>query len=124
MENGELLLPLKGVGGGAKQFYSIKEVAKMFNLNPSALRFWETKFEQIAPLKNKGTRFYSREDISQIRLIHYLLKIRGMTIAGAHLRLKDNKDETVNQEEIYNRLEQIRHDLQTIIDALDDYEKR
>ena len=108
-----------------KRFYSIKEVAQMFGLNESTLRFWEKEFEDIKPQKNdKGTRFYLQEDIDQIRLIYYLLKKRGMTIVGARQRLKDNRGETVNQEEINHHLEQVRSELYSLIDALDTYEKQ
>ena len=108
-----------------KRFYSIKEVAQMFGLNEPTLRYWEGQFEEISPQKNaKGTRFYLKEDIDQIRLIYYLLKVRGMTIAGARQRLKDNRGETVNQEEIYNRLGIVRNELHSIIAAFDEYEKR
>jgi DNA-binding transcriptional MerR regulator len=108
-----------------KRFYSIKEVARMFGLNESTLRFWEKEFEALSPQKNdKGTRFYLPEDIEQIRLIYYLLKVRGMTIPGARKKLKDNKAETVNQEAIYNRLEKVKSELHLFIAALDDYEKR
>jgi DNA-binding transcriptional MerR regulator len=107
-----------------KRFYSIKEVAQMFDLNESTLRFWEKEFEEINPQKNdKGTRFYLQEDIEQIRLVYYLLKKRGMTIPGARQKLKDNKAETVNQEEIYNRLEKVRSELVLYVSALEDYEK-
>jgi DNA-binding transcriptional MerR regulator len=108
-----------------KVFYSIKEVAEMVGLNAPTLRFWEKEFKEIAPRKNpQGARFYNKEDIRQIRLVHYLLKVRGMTIIGARQKLKDNKDETVNQVEIYNRLEKIRTELLSLISALDRYEKR
>ena len=97
----------------------------MFDLNESALRFWEKEFEEICPQKNdKGTRFYLQEDIEQIRLIHYLLKKRGMTIPGARQKLKDNKADTVKQEEIYNRLEKVKSELQLFISAFDDYDKQ
>ena len=108
-----------------KLHYSIKEVAEMVGLNAPTLRFWEKEFKEIAPQKNqKGIRFYRKEDIEQIRLVYYLLKIRGMTLAGARQKLKDNKDETVNQVEIYNRLEQIRGELLSLINAFDTYEKQ
>jgi len=108
-----------------KRFYSIKEVAQMFDLNESTLRFWEKEFDVIAPQKNeKGTRFYLQEDIDQIRLIYNLLKKRGMTISGARQKLKDNKTETVNREEIADRLEKIKSELQQFINALDTIEKR
>jgi len=108
-----------------KLYYSIKEVAQMFGLNQSTLRFWESEFEEIAPQKNdKGTRFYLQEDIDQIRLVYYLLKVRKLTIAGARQKLKDNKDDTINKEDIYNRLEQIRKELHLLINAVDDYENK
>ena len=108
-----------------KLYYSIKEVAQMFGLNQSTLRFWESEFEEIAPQKNdKGTRFYLQEDIDQIRLVYYLLKVRKLTIAGARRKLKDNKADTINKEEIYNRLEQISKELHLLINAVDDYEKK
>lgn len=92
----------------------------MFALNESTLRFWEEKFNTIHPRKNgKGTRFYKQEDIDAIRLVHYLVKERGMTLAGARQKLKDNKDSVVRQEEIVNRLKQIKSELVSIRDAFD-----
>ena len=97
----------------------------MFDLNESTLRFWEKEFEEIAPQKNdKGTRFYLQEDIEQIRLVHNLLKKRGLTISGARQKLKHNKTETVDLEEIRTRLEKVRSELQLYLSAFDDYEKR
>lgn len=103
-----------------KLYYSISEVAAMFNLNESTLRFWEKEFNIIRPRKSeKGTRFYKTEDIEAIRLIYDLVKERGMTLAGARQKLKDNKDTTVKQEEIVNRLKQIKAELLSIRDAFD-----
>ena len=108
-----------------KLYYSIKEVAQMFGLNVPTLRFWEKKFDEIAPRKTpNGVRFYGTNDIEQIRLIYYLLKIRGMTLVGARQKLKDNKEGTINQIELYNRLDHIRSELLAFATALDQYEKR
>ena len=96
----------------------------MFGLNESTLRFWEKEFEEIAPKKNdKGTRFYLQEDIEQIRLIYYLLKVRGMTIPGARQKLKDNRNETINQEGIYHCLKHVKSELHSLIATLKEYEK-
>ena len=96
----------------------------MFGLNEPTLRFWEKEFKEITPRRNtKGSRFYQTEDIEQIRLIYYLLKVRGMTIPGARQKLKDNREATVNQEKIHQRLELIRSELYVLVDALDAYEK-
>ena len=63
-----------------KLYFSIGEVAQQFGLNESTLRFWEKEFDEISPRKTKkGTRYYRQEDIEQIRLIHHLVKERGMT---------------------------------------------
>jgi len=89
------------------------------------LRYWEQEFKEIAPQKNsQGVRSYSVEDIRQVRKIHYLLKVRKLTIAGARQKLKENNEETVNQVEIYNRLEKIRGELLSLIDTLDAYDKK
>ena len=66
-----------------KLYFSISEVAQMFDVNESTLRFWEKEFDQIRPRKTgKGTRSYRQEDIDAIRLVYHLVKERGMTLAG------------------------------------------
>lgn len=107
----------------AKLYFSISEVAQMFDVNESTLRFWEKEFDIIKPRKtSKGTRSYRREDIDSIRLIYHLVKERGLTLAGARQKLKDNRDSTIRQEEIVNRLKQIKEELLSMkaaFDALD-----
>lgn len=104
-------------------YFSISEVAQMFDVNESTLRFWEKEFDTIRPRKtSKGTRFYRQEDIDAIRLIYHLVKERGMTLAGARQKLKENPDTTIRQEEIVNRLKQIKEELlnmKTAFDRLD-----
>ena len=66
-----------------KLYFSISEVAQMFDVNESTLRFWEKEFDQIRPRKTgKGTRSYRQEDIDAIRLVYHLVKERGMTLAA------------------------------------------
>ena len=82
-----------------KLYFSISEVAQMFDVNESTLRFWEKEFDIINPRKtSKGTRFYKQEDIDAVRLIYHLVKERGMTLAGARQKLKDNKETTIRQD--------------------------
>lgn len=103
-----------------KLYYSISEVAQMFEVNESTLRFWEKEFDVIRPRKTaKGTRFYKQEDIDSVRLIYHLVKERGMTLAGARQKLKDNKETTVRQEDIVNRLKQIKEELLSMKEAFD-----
>ena len=75
-----------------KRYYSIGEIAKAFDVNPSLLRFWEKEFKEINPKKKKGgSRKYTPEDVVTIQKIHHLLKEKGLTIEGAkkQLKLKD-----------------------------------
>ncbi|MCC8187238.1 MAG: MerR family transcriptional regulator [Bacteroides sp.] len=103
-----------------KLYYSIGEVARMFQVNESLLRFWEKEFPQITPRKNtKGTRQYRQEDIEVIRLIYHLVKERGMTLEGARRKLKDNKESTVRNFEVISRLKEIREELLSIKKELD-----
>ena len=75
-----------------KLYYSISEVAEMLNVNTSLLRFWETEFPELRPVKNKrGTRSYTSKDIELLRRIHYLTKECGMTLDGARQQLKGDK---------------------------------
>ena len=68
-----------------KMYYSISEVAKMFNVNESLLRYWEKEFPIIAPRKAGGNvRQYRKEDIENIRLVYHLVKEKGMTLQGAY----------------------------------------
>ena len=64
--------------------YRIGEAADMLQLKTYVLRFWETEFSLLAPLRTeKGQRLYTEEHIDLLRRIRYLLHERGMTIDGA-----------------------------------------
>lgn len=103
-----------------KIYYSISEVAQMFNVNESTLRFWEKEFPQLNPKKaGRGVRQYKAEDIEVVKLIHYLVKERGMTLPGARQRMKNNKETTMRNFEVVERLKVIREELVGMRDALD-----
>jgi len=75
-----------------KQYYSIGEVAGMFKVNTSLIRYWENEFDIIEPRKNrKGDRFFKPTDVKNLQLIHDLLRRRKFTIEGAKDYLKKNK---------------------------------
>lgn len=103
-----------------KLYYSITEVAEMFDVNPSLLRFWEKEFPQIAPnTAGRGIRQYRKEDVETIGLIYHLVKEKGMTLPGARQRLKDNKENAVRNYEIVNRLKALKEELLAIKAELD-----
>lgn len=93
-----------------KLYYSIGEVAKLFDVNASLLRFWEKEFDIIRPKKNKkGDRMFTQEDVSNFRTIFHLVKERGYTLQGAKEKLKSgNKDETANNVDMVKSLEKVK----------------
>jgi DNA-binding transcriptional MerR regulator len=81
----------------------------MFNVNISAVRFWEKEFDILNPHKNKkGNRLFTPKDIKNIQIIYHLLKERGFTVEGAKKKLKENKTDTIDNIEIVTHLKEIR----------------
>ena len=92
-----------------KIFYKISEVADMFNVNISAIRFWEKEFDILQPKKNKkGNRLFRIQDINNLEIIYHLLKERGFTVEGAKKKIKDNKQDTIDNIQIINNLKDIK----------------
>lgn len=103
----------------SKLYYSIGELSKLLNVNPSLLRFWEREFKLIVVKKNnKGNRLYSVKEIQEINNIYQLVKIQGFTIEGAKKAMKIKTKEVitiskdaVSTEEVIAQLEQIKQKL-------------
>ena len=92
-----------------KLYYHIGEVAEMFGVNTSLIRFWEKEFDIIKPKKNKkGNRLFTKKDIENFHIIFHLVKERGMTLKGAKLKMKENKDDTINNFEVIQSLQDIK----------------
>ena len=102
-----------------KIFYKISEVAKMFSVNISAVRFWEKEFDILKPKKNKkGNRLFTNKDLHNIKIIYHLLKERGFTVEGAKKKIKENKNDTFENIEIINRLKDVKKFLVELKDEL------
>ncbi len=102
-----------------KLFYSIGEIAEMFNVNTSLIRYWEREFDIIKPRKNKkGNRFFTSEDIENFHLIYNLVKERGMTLKGAKKKLKENREDSVNNFQVVKNLKTVREMLLEIKEGL------
>ena len=91
-----------------KRYYSICEVAKAFDVQPSLLRFWEKEFKEIQPKKKtSGTRKYTPENILTLQFIYHLVKEKGMTLEGAKKQLQ-NKSNSGSKEEMLAKLERVK----------------
>ena len=104
-----------------KLYYSIKEVAEMFGLNESTLRYWETEFPFLKP-KTTGpakVRQYQEKDIEQIRLIHNLVKVRGFKLAAAKRIINNNRQGADKTADVLSRLIGVRDELQALKKQMD-----
>lgn len=93
-----------------KQYYSISEVAELFQVNASLIRFWENEFDILQPKKNrKGDRLFRQEDIQNLCLIYHLLRVRKYTIEGARKKLKEDRTKVTKNFEMIQSLRKLRN---------------
>lgn len=103
----------------SKMYYSMGEVAAMFDVNQSLLRYYEKEFEILQPKKNKkGNRYFTPEDIENLKVIFHLIRDKGYTINGAKDHLKNNLNSTKDQQSILSALEHLRSFLIEVRDQL------
>lgn len=101
-----------------KRYYAISEVAKMFGIATSVLRYWEAEFKTLSPAKGRnGVRRYTVDDIEEIEHIHELLKNRGFTIDGAKKEMKNTESKA--DENVTSRLQKLKERLQKLRIKLD-----
>lgn len=92
-----------------KLYFSIGEVADMFSVAPSLIRFWESEFDIIKPKKNrKGNRQFTREDIDNVRTIYHLVKEKGFTLQGAKEMLRNDTEAVRDKMEMIESLKKVR----------------
>ena len=103
-----------------KIYYSMGEVAEMFDVNQSLIRHWESKFDCLRPHKNKrGNRMFSAEDVEKLKQIYHLVKERGMTLEGARKVMRGaSGKELARETELLERLQRIRSALVEVREEL------
>lgn len=112
-----------------KQFFKIGEAAEIIGVKTHVLRYWETEFPSIRPLKTRGAhRMYRRADVEMLGVIHRLLHLEGYTIAGARKRVRELRGEQSVEPEVVveatrelslrAELIQLRNDLAQLLDTL------
>ncbi|MDR0538130.1 MAG: MerR family transcriptional regulator [Tannerellaceae bacterium] len=103
-----------------KIHFSIGEVAEMFGLNESTIRYWEKEFDMLKPsVVRNGTRKYNRNDIEVVRKIFFLVKKQKMTLEGARAKLKVKGNDIDRQLVLLDSLERVRAELISIKTAFD-----
>lgn len=102
-----------------KQYYTIGEVARLFRVNTSHIRFWTNEFALKVRTTRKGDRLYTPAQIGEIRTIYHLVKERGFTLAGAKVRLKEEKSGIPEALSLKESLLNLRNELAAIRKQLD-----
>ena len=99
-----------------KLYWSIGEVAEMFDVSKSLIRFWENEFDMLRPAKNtKGERRFTAQNLEQMRIIYTLVKERGFTIKGAKQEIRENKKRIVNLRDSIVSLEKIKKGMEGLL---------
>ena len=101
-----------------KQYYTIGEVAELFSVRTSNIRYWTTEFGLRVRTTRKGDRLYTPAVIAELRTIYHLVKERGFTIPGAKARLKEEKRPSVEPLDLRQALLQLRNQLLSIRNEL------
>ena len=95
-----------------KLYYSIGEVADMFDVSASLIRYWESEFNYLRPQKNsKGDRRFTKQNVDQLNLIYHLVKVKGYTLDGAKRELKEIRRKQQQKQKLLKKLKDIRKGL-------------
>ena len=102
-----------------KMYYTMGEVAAMFDVNQSLIRFYEKEFDVLQTKKNKkGNRYFTPEDIENLKIIFHLVHDKGYTLNGAKEHLKNNSGDVKDTQKVINSLENLKKFLLEVRDQL------
>lgn len=102
-----------------KMYYTMGEVSILFDVNQSLLRFYEKEFDILQPKKNKkGNRYFTPEDIENLKIIFHLIRDKGYTLPGAKEYLKNNIADSRDSQRVINSLENLKKFLIEVRDQL------
>ena len=103
---------------GEKQYYSIGEVAALFKVNTSHIRFWTKEFKLKVRTTRKGDRLYTPEQIKELKTINHLVKERKFTLSGAKAKLQEENNMDHETVDLKQQLLQLRNKLVAIKNQL------
>lgn len=103
-----------------KLYFNIGEVAKLCELKPHVLRYWEEEFTALTPVKRRGNRrYYQRKDVILVRQIKDLLYVQGFTIEGAKIRLAAINEQADSNLIDTDALHKLLGDLEKVLQELE-----
>lgn len=103
-----------------KKYYKIRDVAEILNVSEPTLRYWEQEFPEVKPMRSTSNqRYYTPDDIEILRIIYYLVKVRGLKIEAAKEQMRLNSSNITKRMDIINKLMDVRDELQLMLGALE-----
>ncbi len=102
-----------------KKYYKISDVADFLGVPATTIRYWETEFPEISPLRTPtGIRQYTPSDIETLRIIHFLLKTKGLKLDAAKLQFQKNRNNISKRLKVINELNELRDELEGMLKTL------
>lgn len=103
----------------SKKYYKIRDVADFLGVPQATIRYWEIEFPEISPARTPtGLRQYTPEDIETLRIIHYLIKVKGLKMDAAKSQMRINRDNISKKLKVIGELQDIRSELEVMLKAL------
>lgn len=103
----------------SKKYYKIGDVAEFLGVPQATLRYWETEFPEISPSRSPtGHRQYTPSDIETLRIIHYLLKTKGLKVEAAKIQFKRNRNNISQKLKVISELQDLRSELEVMLKML------
>lgn len=103
----------------SKRYYKIGDVAEFIGVPQGTIRYWELEFPEVSPSRTPtGMRQYTPSDIETLRIIHYLIKIKGLKVEAAKEQMKNNRDNISKKLKVFSELQDIRSELEVMLKAL------
>lgn len=103
-----------------KKYYKIKDVAEILNVSQPTLRYWESEFPEVSPLRSTSNqRYYTPDDITTLRIIYYLVKVRGLKIEAAKEQMRLNRSNISKRMDIIDKLSDVRDELEMMLKGLE-----
>ncbi len=102
-----------------KKYYKIRDAAEILNVSEATLRYWEREFPEVKPMRSTSNqRYYTPDDIEVLRIIYYLVKVRGLKIEAAKEQMRLNKTNCTKRMDIITKLTDVREELEEMLKAL------
>lgn len=102
-----------------KKYYRIGDVAEFIGVPVTTIRYWEQEFPEISPIrKSRGIRYYTPADIETLRILHYLLKVKGLRIEAAKQQMLINRKNISKKIKVLDELAEVRSELEVMLKTL------